>query len=87
MRYLRPKTAPNSSSSVIPRDAYLYESKNAGLGARDGPNRDLFIERQEASGNEHKDIYITVVHLKKALASQIKMLFKNAYILDTFKVN
>ena len=46
MRYLRPKTAP---SPGIPRDQYLYETKNAGIGAR-GANRDLFTERLEASG-------------------------------------
>lgn len=46
MRYLRPKTAP----SAAPRDQYLFETKNAGMGARGGPRRDLFQERAPLAG-------------------------------------
>ena len=35
--------------TVIMRERYLYETKNAGVGAS-GPNRDLYQERLELAG-------------------------------------
>jgi hypothetical protein len=44
MRYLRPKTA-STVHDCQSRQPYLFEATNAGMGARGGPNRDLFQPR------------------------------------------